>query len=99
MAPLRLIATLPAAGLAQQPSTDARQVALSTPQAVADVDLGKLKGTPSVLAWSPDAKDIYLQTVERNRSGAVTSTKHYMASIASKSIKSVGDQPAWAMKY
>jgi hypothetical protein len=78
---------------------DARQVALSAPQAVADVDLGKLKGQPSALAWSPDAKELYLQTAERNRSGAVTSTKHYVASITSKSIKGVGDQPAWAAKY
>ena len=99
MARSLLIAALVAAGFAQQPSTDARQVTLSTPQAVVDVDLGKLKGVPSILAWSPDAKDLYLQTVERNRSGAVTSTKHYVASIASKSIRGVGDQPAWATKY
>ena len=99
MAPSSLIAILLLGAVAQQSSTDARQVVLSTPQAVVDVDLGKLKGVPSVLAWSPDAKEFYLQTVERNRNGAVTSMKHYVASIASKSIKGVGDQPAWAAKY
>src|SRR5262245_30763424 len=99
MAPSLLIVVLLAAAFAQQPSIDARQVTLSAPQSVADVDLGRLKGTPSVLAWSPDAKELYLQTIERNRSGAVTSTKHYVASIASRSIKGVGDQPGWAAKY
>src|SRR5262245_10348677 len=99
MAPSSLIAILLLGAVAQQSSADLRQITLSASQAIVEVDLGKLKGTPSALAWSPDAKELYLQTVERNRSGSVTSTKHYVASIASQSIKGVGDQPAWAAKY
>ncbi len=52
-----------------------------------------------MLAWSPDASEIYLQTAERDRRGAVTSTKHYVVAVAERTIRNVNDEPAWASKY
>jgi hypothetical protein len=79
--------------------SNAATLVLSSPKAVVEVDVGKLKGQPAVMAWSPDASELYLQTVERDRRGAVTSAKHYVVNVTSKSIKSVGEEPAWASKY
>ena len=61
--------------------------------------MGKLKGEPWRLAWSPDAKEMYLQTVERDGHGAIKSTKHYLIALESKSVKSADQEPAWASKY
>jgi hypothetical protein len=82
-----------------QAPASASDVALTAPRAVVEVDLGKLKGQPAVVAWSPDASEIYLQAVDRDRRGAVTSAKHYVVNVAAKSIKGVDDEPAWASKY
>jgi hypothetical protein len=79
--------------------TDARAIALGAPQALVEIDTGKLKGDPAMLAWSPDRTELYLQTVERDRRGAVASTKHYVIPLASKSLKKVDQPPAWAGAY
>ena len=52
-----------------------------------------------MLAWSPDGKTIYLQMVERDRKGAVTSTRHYVTAVAEKAVKNVDAQPAWVGAY
>jgi hypothetical protein len=78
---------------------DARAITLDAPQAIVEVDTGKLKGEPTMLAWSPDRTELYLQTVERDRRGAVTSSKHYLIPLASKSLKKVDQPPAWATSY
>jgi hypothetical protein len=62
------------------------------------VDTDKLKGQVTNLSWSPDGKEMYLQTVERDRQGNVKSAKHYLISLAAKSLKG-GDQPPWVMAY
>lgn len=96
-----LLAAASIVALAQTAPTlsDASQVALRSPRAIVEVDAGKLKGQPAALAWSPDASELYLQAVERDRRGAVTSTRHYVANVAEKTIKNVNDEPAWASKY
>ncbi|HZT75382.1 MAG TPA: hypothetical protein VFA27_01900 [Vicinamibacterales bacterium] len=76
----------------------ALQVTLATPQPVATLDTGKLKGDVAQLAWSPDATEFYLQTVDRDRVGRVTAIRHYVVSIDGK-VKSVDTQPAWASTY
>jgi hypothetical protein len=97
-----IIATLVAIGphcrAHGQSMTDARQLTLAAPQAIVEVDTAKLKGQVSNLSWSPDGKDMYLQTVEKNRNGTVKSAKHYLVSLAQKSLKS-GDQPPWVTQY
>lgn len=86
------------AALAQQTTTDARQVTLSAPQAIVIVDTDKLKGSITNLSWSPDGQEMYMQTVERDRQGNVKSAKHYLISLAAKSLKG-GDQPPWVPVY
>jgi Tol biopolymer transport system component len=79
--------------------SDARQISLATPQTIVEIDTSDLKGQPVVLAWSSDGSDIYLQAVQRDRGGSVTSTRHYVVSVQSKTIKGVDTQPAWASNY
>jgi WD40-like Beta Propeller Repeat len=83
----------------QPPAADARGIALASPQVIVEVDTGKLKGDPGMLAWSPDGKDLYLQMVERDRRGAVTAAKHYVVAIDGKSLTGVDAQPPWAATY
>ena len=57
-----------AAVLALAAPVDA-QVTLTAPQAIVEVDTGKLKGDPGMLAWSPDGTELYLEMVDRDRRG------------------------------
>jgi hypothetical protein len=85
--------------LAFQAPVAADHLAVSAPAAIVELDAGKLKGEPARLAWSPDAKELYLQTVERDDRGNVKSAKHYLVSVDGKSIKGIDQEPAWASKY
>ncbi len=90
-----LAAASPAA--ASPPSGDARQVALANPQVVAEIDLGKLKGDLSRVAWSVDGSEFYIQTVEKDRAGAAKAVHHFV--VASGKTKSVDAEPPWAAAY
>jgi dipeptidyl aminopeptidase/acylaminoacyl peptidase len=85
--------------LAAAPAAQATHVSVAAPTAVVELDMGKLKGEPWRLAWSPDAREMYVQTVERDGHGAIKSTKHYLIALDSKSVKSADQEPAWASKY
>src|SRR5262245_3759389 len=91
-----LLATLFIQG---SPPTDARQVTLGTALPLTEVDLGKLKGDLARLAWSTDGSEFYIQTIERDRRGNVKSSRHYVVSSTTKTIKSIEEEPAWASKY
>jgi hypothetical protein len=85
-------------------AADARAVSLAPAVPLVEIDTSKLKGDVAMLAWSPDGTELYLETVERDRQGAVRSTKHYvistaMISTASRAIKGVDLAPAWATPY
>jgi hypothetical protein len=77
----------------------ADQVAVTATAAIVELDMDKLKGEPWRLAWSPDAKEIYVQTIERDSHGAVKGTKHYLVAVAEKTLKGIDQEPAWASKY
>lgn len=77
----------------------ALQVTLATPQPVAELDTGKLKGDITQLAWSPDGSEFYVQAVDRDRTGNVTGMRHYVVSAATRSVKGVDKEPDWASKY
>jgi hypothetical protein len=79
-------------------ASDARQVALSPPQSVAEIDLGKLKGDLTRLSWSPDGSEFYIQTAERDRSGQLKTAHHYLVSSGAQP-KDAGQEPDWAVKY
>ena len=87
-----------AAALALTGPADAA-VSLTSPQAIVEVDTGKLKGDPGMLAWSPDGTELYLEMVDRDRRGAVTAARHFLISIAGKSLKPIDQQPPWATSY
>jgi len=84
---------------AQTHLADARDAGLDSPQTIVELDTGRLKGDPGMLAWAPDGNALYLQMIERDRKGAVTSTKHYVVAVAEKTITSVESQPAWVGPY
>ena len=94
MLPFALVAIL-----LQSPASDARQVALSAIQIVTEVDAGKLKGDLVRLAWSPDGRQFYLQTIERDSHGNVKQARHYVVSTASRDVKSAEGEPDWASQY
>jgi len=75
------------------------QLTLAAPQPVAEIDTGKLKGNVTELAWSADGSEFYVQTTEHDRVGNVTSTRHYVLSVADKQLKGVDSEPPWAAKY
>lgn len=77
----------------------AAQLTMSTPQTIAELDSAKLKGDPARLAWSDDGSELYVQTIERDKSGNPKGTHHYVVSAGSKNVKDVDQEPAWAAKY
>lgn len=87
------------AALWQTIITDAHDAALIAPAAIVEVDTGKLKGDPGMLAWSPDGQSLYLQMNEHDRKGTITSTRHYVIAIAEKKTAAVDSQPAWVGPY
>lgn len=78
---------------------DASKLTLSPPAAIVEIDTGKLKGELSRLTWSPDAQQLYLQTVERERAGTVKALHHYVLALDGKPPKSVEEEPAWSAAY
>ena len=66
---------------------------VSAPATLLDLDLGKLKGAPTCLAWSPNEGEFYLQTVD---DGA--KMRHYILHVDS-SPQAADGQPVWAASY
>jgi len=77
----------------------ALQVTLSAPQPAVDIDAAKLKGDLARLAWSDDGSEFYVQTIERDRAGNPKAVHHYLVLAASKAVKGVDQEPAWATTY
>jgi len=73
--------------LQNPPAADASKMALSIAEPIAELDMGKMKGEPARLAWSPDKMEFYVQTAERDGHGAVKSAKHYVVSAASRTVR------------
>ena len=96
MKPVLLV--LASAALAAQaaPATQLKIV----PAEVAKVDLGKLKGAmASQLAWSPDAKQLYLQTLTEDKQALPKDYYHYVISAEGGAFEKVGAPPDWAVAY
>jgi hypothetical protein len=78
---------------------DASKLKLSAPAAIVEFDTGKLKGVLFRLAWSPDGQQIYLQTIERDRAGNITTARHYLLGVNGEAPKHVDQEPAWSAAY
>jgi hypothetical protein len=81
------------------PLADASKLTLSAPAAIVELDTGKLKGDLVRLSWSPDGQQMYVQTVERDRSGGIKSTRHYLLALDGKPPKGLDEEPAWSTRY
>ena len=86
------------AGAAPPAATfDASRATISPPQAVLEVDAGKLKGAPVLLAMADDGR-IFLRTAETDRFGNER-RKNYVAASPKSPWVQVDEQPAWAAMY
>jgi hypothetical protein len=57
-----------------------------------------MKGDLARLSWSTDGRQFYLQTVERDRSGNVKTTHHFVVS-SGGTPTAVDGEPDWASSY
>ena len=80
-------------------TVDASKLTLSTPASIVEIDTGKLKGDLARLAWSPDAQQLYLQAIERDRSGNVKSVHHYVLARGGTPPKVIESEPPWSTAY
>lgn len=80
----------------QTPAVDASALSFGTASQIAELDMGKLKGEPARLAWSPDGSQFYLQTSEY-KNDRTRSDRHYV--VSASGVKSVEAPPDWAGKY
>jgi len=64
-----------------------------------ELDMGKLKGEPSRLAWSPDSSQLYLQTLEGGFGRPNPKLRHYVFNATTGAKEDVQAEPEWASKY
>lgn len=76
---------------------DVSTLEASAPTVVTVIDMGKLKGEPRRLAWSPDGQTLYLQTAEGNP--PLFTLRHYTIAIAGGAVTRVNEEPAWGNEY
>jgi Tol biopolymer transport system component len=72
-------------------------ISQGTPVAV--LDMGKLKGEPSRLAWSPDGTKVYLQTIEGGFGRPNAKLRHYVFNMANGANEDLQVEPTWASTY
>jgi dipeptidyl aminopeptidase/acylaminoacyl peptidase len=77
----------------------AQAYSVAAPATVAELDMGRLKGQPSRLAWSPDGSELYVQTRDGDFGQANAKLRHYLFSAATGAKRDVDAEPAWAASY
>ena len=92
-----LLILTPAAALAQTP-LPVGSLNVAGPTTIAQVDTDKLKGEPSRMAWSPDASQIYLQTIE-GLFQAPKAVRHYLIGVADGKLTETKGEPEWFPAY
>jgi hypothetical protein len=76
------------------------QVTVTPAPPVMEFDLGSLKGARlRQMAWSPDEKELYLQTYDANKDASVKELFHYLLPVAGGAPKKIDTPPAWAADY
>lgn len=66
---------------------------------IVSLDMGKLKGEPARLCWSPDGSELYLQTREGPFGQPNAKLRHYTFSAASGTRRDLDAEPEWASAY
>ncbi len=91
--------------LAAQGAMRVADLQISEPARIVELDMGKLKGEPFRLAWSPDASQFYVQTLEGSFLDANTGRgnaklRHYLFDSApGGSKKDLQGPPDWFAEY
>jgi hypothetical protein len=88
-----LVMSLTAAG-AETQSTPI----VSEPRQIVELDLGRIRGEPARLAWSPDDSELYFQTIQFDRSGNPT-RRHWILKLDGSAPSPIEAEPAWAGNY
>jgi hypothetical protein len=85
--------------LAAQSALPVGKLAVTAPRTVVELDMGRLKGQPARMAWSPDGAQIYVQTLEGNFGQANAKVRHYVFAAADGRRQDADAEPAWAAAY
>lgn len=97
---MTLLLPIALATLAQAPAPiDASKVDVSPPATIVQLDVGKLKGDLMRLAWSPDANELYLLTVERDTRSGNVKPHHYLLALDGTPPRATTAEPPWATTY
>lgn len=96
---LRLIAPPVGALVAASHLSDAAAVTIASPSAIVEFDTRRLRGDPAVLAWSPDGRQLYLQTVQRDVNGRAYAERHYIIDVGTRQLAGLDVEPGWAAAY
>lgn len=92
------IIALPAILVAQSPIRSGA-LKVSEPAKITELDMDKLKGQPSRLAWSADGTQLYVQMMEGNFGQPGQKHHHYVVNVADGSRKDAQVEPEWAAAY
>ena len=88
---------IPAAAVAQS-AIAVETAKLAAPSTIAQLDMGKLKGAPFRVGWSPDGRQFYLQTVE-GPFHKPKATHHYVIDATGGKVQDAEVEPAWFSAY
>lgn len=72
------------------------QIAVTPSASILEIDIDRMKGQPSKLAWSPDGRELYLELLE-GPFGKGGRTRHLVIGVADGKQKTVDAVPAWAV--
>ena len=90
---LLVLAALVAAQNQAAPAFDVASITVSPPTLVCELDMNQLKGELRRLSWSPDGRNLHLQTAD----GTV---KHdYIVTVLDGVISQAFGEPEWAAEY
>jgi hypothetical protein len=75
------------------PAFDVSALTVSSPQLVCELDMNQLKGEVRRLSWSPDSRNLHLQTADG------TATHDYIVTMPDGVISLAFGEPEWASGY
>jgi WD40 repeat protein len=96
---IAVLSTMPALMLAVQAPLHVKTLQFSDPGKIVELDMNKLKGQPSRLAWSNDGSQIYVQTLEGTFGLPGNTLRHYVFTVNGGEKKDVPVEPDWATAY